>query len=123
MSQERQGIGQQGEQLAADHLAGLGYRIVTRNYRCPFGEVDIIAREGAVLVFVEVKSRRSACYGEPQQAVDRRKQKKLAQIAQHYLTEHHLANQPARFDVVAVRVAPGGSRVELIRDAFELTDF
>jgi putative endonuclease len=120
MSRERKGVGQEGEQLAADHLTRLGYRIIARNYRCPFGEVDIVARDGTVLAFVEVKSRRSDRYGDPQQAVDHRKQGKLSRIALYYLADQHLSNQPARFDVVAVRLDSKGSRVELIRDAFEL---
>jgi putative endonuclease len=121
MSQERKWTGRQGEELAAAHLAREGYQIIARNYRCPFGEIDIIAREGKTLVFVEVKSRRSDSYGDPQQAVDRRKQKKISKIALHYLSQHHLANHPARFDVVAVRLSPGSSSVELIRSAFDLS--
>ena len=119
MSLTRIRTGKKGEELAAAHLAKAGYRIIERNYRCLFGEVDIVAEEGETLVFVEVKSRRSARYGDPQLAVGREKQKKISRVAMHYLTERHLC-RPARFDVVAVKLPPGQVGIELIRDAFEL---
>lgn len=112
--------GQKGEALAAAHLAGAGYRIVERNYRCRFGEIDIVAWEGDTLVFAEVKSRRSAAYGPPALAVGLQKQRKISRIALHYLSEKRLSRTPARFDVVAVMLLPAGPRIELIRDAFEL---
>jgi putative endonuclease len=113
--------GKKGEELAAAHLAEAGYRIIERNYRCFFGEIDIVAEEGEILVFVEVKSRRSDAYGVPQLAVGREKQKKISRIALHYLSEHRLNHRPARFDVVAVKLLPAGHRIELIRNAFELS--
>jgi putative endonuclease len=112
--------GKQGEELAAAYLARAGYRIVERNYRCLFGEIDIVAEEGATLVFVEVKSRRSSAYGDPQLAVGPRKQKKISQIAMHYLGERRLGHRSARFDVLSVRLLPGGPRIELIRNAFDM---
>jgi putative endonuclease len=113
--------GKTGEKLAAAHLVEAGYRIIEQNYHCCFGEIDIVAEEKDTLVFVEVKSRRSDAYGSPQLAVGREKQKKISRIALHYLSEHHLRHRPARFDVVAVKLLPAGDRVELIRDAFELS--
>lgn len=121
MSLRGKKTGQRGEDLAADYLAGAGYRIVERNYRCFYGEIDIVAREGETLVFAEVKSRRSEAYGAPQLAVGREKQKKLSRIALHYLAQKHPSGTPARFDVVAVRLRPEGPQIELIRNAFELT--
>jgi putative endonuclease len=112
--------GKKGEELAAVYLAEAGYRIVERNYRCVFGEIDIVAWEGETLVFAEVKSRRSEAYGPPQLAVGREKQKKISKIALHYLSEKHLRHCPARFDVVAVMLLPRGPAIELIRNAFEL---
>jgi putative endonuclease len=112
--------GEMGESLAAAYLSRSGYRIVTRNYRCRFGEIDIVAREGETLVFVEVKSRRSGSYGDPQLAVGLPKQKKISRIALQYLSETNLSHSPARFDVVAVKFLPEGPRLELIRNAFEL---
>jgi putative endonuclease len=113
--------GKKGEDLAVAYLAGAGYRIIERNYRCLFGEIDIVAREGETLVFVEVKSRRSEAYGDPLLAVGCRKQRKISRIALHYLSDKDLRYRPARFDVVAVMLLPAGHRIELIRNAFELT--
>jgi putative endonuclease len=112
--------GKQGEALAAAYLTQAGYRIVERNYRCIFGEIDIVAEEGGILAFVEVKSRRSDSFGVPQLAVGSRKQRSLSRVALHYLGERHLGHRPARFDVVSVLMAPGRPRIELIRNAFEL---
>jgi len=112
--------GKQGEDLAALWLAEAGYRIIERNYRCLFGEIDIVAQEGDALVFVEVKSRRSGAFGAPELAVDPEKQRKISRTALHYLGQKHLSHRPARFDVVAVRMLPAGPRIELIRNAFEL---
>jgi putative endonuclease len=120
MSLMRIRTGKRGEELAAAYLAEVGYRIIERNYRCLFGEIDIVAEEGETLVFVEVKSRRSDAYGEPQLAVGHQKQKKMSKISVYYLAERHLRHRQARFDVVAVRLLPAGHRIEVIRNAFEL---
>jgi putative endonuclease len=120
MSLMRKRIGKKGEDLAADYLVDAGFRIVERNYRCVFGEIDIVAEEGETLVFVEVKSRRSEAYGSPQMAVSHEKQKKLSRSAMHYLQENRLSHRPARFDVMAVKLLPTSCKIELIRNAFEL---
>ena len=109
-----------GEELAAVYLKHAGYQIVEKNYRCPLGEVDIVARDGESLVFVEVKSRRSDKFGVPQLAVGAKKQEKLSKIALYYLKEKRLHGRQARFDVVAVRILSEGNRVELIKNAFDL---
>ena len=114
-------LGQKGEEAAEKYLQQQGYQVIERNYRSVFGEIDIIAEEGETLVFVEVKCRRSDAYGPPELAVGREKQKKISRIALHYLSEHHLRQCPARFDVVAVKLLPGGTQIELIRNAFELS--
>jgi len=121
MSLMRMRTGKRGEELAVAYLAEAGYRIVDRNYRCVFGEIDIVAEEGETLVFIEVKSRRSEAYGDPQLAVGREKQKRISRIAMHYLEEKRLRHRPARFDVVAVKLLPADHQIELIRNAFELT--
>jgi len=113
--------GKRGEELAAACLREAGYRILDRNYRCLFGEIDIVAEEGGSLVFVEVKSRRSDAYGPPQLAIGRQKQKKISRASLHYLSEKRLNPRRVRFDVVAIRMTPAGNRVELIRDAFEFS--
>lgn len=120
MSLMRIRTGKRGEDLAVSYLAGAGYRIIERNYRCLFGEMDIVAEEGGTLVFVEVKSRRSDAYGDPLLAVGQKKQQQVSKTALHYLAEHQLRHRPARFDVVSVKLLPEGHRIELIRNAFEL---
>lgn len=91
-----------GEEIAARNLEENGYVILNRNFRCRFGEIDIIARDGDTVVFVEVKTRRGRKYGEAEEAVDYRKQRKLRQLAEYYLMKHHLVSQKCRFDVCSV---------------------
>jgi putative endonuclease len=112
--------GKKGEDIAVAYLKGKGYRIVERNYKCPLGEIDIVAKDGDVIVFVEVKSRKSEEFGDPQLAVGLEKQKKISKISLMYLKEKHLYPCNARFDVVAIKMLPDGSTVELIQNAFEL---
>lgn len=111
--------GRRGEEIADAYLKKKGYRIRERNYRCPVGEIDIIALDGDEVVFVEVKSRKSDDFGEPEAAVDARKQAKLSRIALNYINEHNLNDRSARFDVVAVRFLKGSDRVRLVRNAFD----
>lgn len=112
--------GKLGEKIAAAYLEKSGYRILEQNYRCRFGEVDIIARDGDTIVFVEVKSRRSETFGLPQLAVGPEKQMRLSKISLCYLQSNRLEDSNARFDVVAVSMKSDGYRIELIKDAFEL---
>ncbi|MBN1381932.1 MAG: YraN family protein [Deltaproteobacteria bacterium] len=120
MNNLRAKTGKQGEDIAAAYLKKAGYRIIERNYRCIFGEMDIVARDGNTTVFVEVKSRRSDRFGEPQASVGPAKQKKLSMISMHYLKNKDLLDRNARFDVVAVKLTPDGHEVKLIPNAFEL---
>ena len=112
----RRRLGALGEQLAAEHLERLGYRIVGRNYRTRWGELDLIAHNGRLLAFVEVKTRRaSGGAGSPFDAVDRRKQAQVRRIAAGWLTE--VSDRPRaddlRFDVIGVTVDGTGRLVEL----------
>ena len=113
--------GRRGESLAAEYLIRLRYVIVERNYRKPYGEVDIIARDGATVVFVEVKTRQSTTFGSALEAVDGRKQRQLSRIAQEYLLSHCLPDVPARFDVIAIRLGPDNRAtvVDHIKNAFD----
>ncbi|MBN2397274.1 MAG: YraN family protein [Deltaproteobacteria bacterium] len=113
--------GAQGETLAAACLQKEGYRIIERNYRCRYGEVDIIAMDKQDVVFIEVKGRGSDTFGAPEEAIGPAKQKKISKVALHYLHERGLGDRNARFDVVAIRFAPRGNRVQLIRNAFDLS--
>lgn len=112
--------GKLGEDLAVAYLRKAGYRILAQNYRCLYGEVDIIAEDGDIIVFIEVKSRKSETFGDPQEAVGLEKQKKLSRISLHYLQQKHLETRNARFDVMAVKLAPEEARIDLIRNAFNL---
>ncbi len=113
--------GKKGEDIAVAYLKKEGYEVLERNYRCLFGEVDIIAKDGDTIVFVEVKSRRSEQFGVPQMAVGMEKQKKLSRISMKYLEDRNLYPCNARFDVVAVKIFPEGGGVELIQNAFDLS--
>src|SRR3990172_9228722 len=95
-------LGEQGERVAEKYLKRRGYRIVSRRGRSRFGELDLVAVDGRTVVFVEVKTRRSADKVHPDEAVDRRKQQRLTQAALAYLKAHGLLECEARFDVVAI---------------------
>lgn len=104
------------EKKAAEYLVQCGYRILTMNYRCRIGEIDIVARDGKYLVFVEVKFRAGGKGGFPQEAVDYKKQRTICKVADYYCMTHgRCMSTPCRFDVVAVL----GDEITLIRNAFE----
>lgn len=111
-------VGDAGEDLAAAALKKQGYRIIERNFSCPLGEVDLIARQGDFLVFVEVKTRRGASFGGAAEAVHPAKQAKLMRLAEYYMNEKRLKEAKVRFDVVAVNWEGETPRVEIIQDAF-----
>ena len=105
----RSDVGRIGERIARHHLAGKGYRIVDANYQCPWGEVDLIALDGPVWVFVEVRARRSAAYGSPEESVTPAKARRLTLTAQDFLQQRvaDSANLEWRIDLVAIRLGPG----------------
>jgi putative endonuclease len=117
-------VGRYGEQVAADHLEAAGLIILERNWRCREGELDIVARDGAELVFVEVKTRSSLAFGSPAEAVGPSKSARIRQLALRYLMARREAGDEAswsalRFDVVAVlRSAGNGPDVVHVRGAF-----
>ncbi|MDD5475203.1 MAG: YraN family protein [Syntrophales bacterium] len=106
--------------MACRHLKEMGYSILERSYRCLFGEIDIIARDGQELVFVEVKSRKTPAYGNPEVSVDRKKQRKLSLVALHYLSAKRLHDTEARFDVVAIEIYAEKRHIIHIPNAFDL---
>ena len=120
MPNNRQKLGQTGESLAAWYLKKNGYKIIEQNYRTPLGEIDIIAREKKIIVFVEVKSRRSNRFGNPKWAVTPQKQRKISRVALQYLKSTRQMNISARFDVVAVSSNRDEPRIEIVKNAFEL---
>jgi putative endonuclease len=117
---EKKELGKKGEEKALRFLKKRGYRIIEQNYVCKMGEMDIIAKEKDTLVFVEVKTRTSMAFGPPQLAVTKFKQRQLSKVALNFLKEKRLEDVKARFDVVAILLAPEGEDIELIRDAFDL---
>lgn len=120
MTTESQKFGRLGESLAIAHLKKNGYQILDRNYRNRFGEIDVIARQGETIVFVEVKSRSSDRFGPSKAAVDRTKQQKISRVALGYLKQKCQTGQKARFDVVCVDAGQKQCRVEIIANAFAL---
>jgi putative endonuclease len=112
----RQALGNSGEDLAAAELERRGYAVLERRYRTRHGEIDIVARDGATLVFVEVKVKATAEYGCAAEAVTRHKQRRVASMAADYLARKELAEVACRFDVVAI----DGEVLTLIRDAFSV---
>jgi putative endonuclease len=120
LTRERLDLGRIGEELALKKIKGLGYKKVAQNYRCPLGEVDLIARDGDALVFIEIKTRRGPTMDRAKEAVDGRKRRKLSQLALAYLKSHGLQEVRARFDVVTVCLDQGRPQVEVIRNAFDL---
>jgi putative endonuclease len=121
-SQQHDPLGDRGENVAARHLRNQGYRIITRNFSCELGEIDIIARDGKTLVFVEVKTR---AYDDPtpEEQVNLAKQQTLTRVAKLYLGRYGTPQPPARFDVVAV-VWPTGQNpiIRHITGAFDATE-
>ena len=115
---QRKKLGDRGESLAACFLEAKGFGILERNYRCPVGEVDLVAQEGECLVFVEVRSRSSDAFGTPEESITQEKRQRLAQVAECYLAERGSSLPAWRIDLVAVDFGPGGSaqRVELFRN-------
>ena len=102
-------LGRYGEELAVEHLRGQGLTILARNWRCPAGELDVIARDGSTLVICEVKTRRSLAYGDPVEAVGPRKLRRLRELALRWLDEQGVHAPEIRFDVIGI-VQPTAGR-------------
>ena len=117
---DRISLGKSGEDYACRELERRGYAVLARRFRTRVGEIDIIARDGDAIVFIEVKARRSTRYGEPFEAVDGRKQRKLVRMAAEYVFRFGLGNAGCRFDVVSVLFGEGlRPRIEIVRNAFD----
>ncbi|MDR5710206.1 MAG: YraN family protein [Armatimonadota bacterium] len=119
---DRRRIGSGAEEVAADLLRRTGYRILDRNVRFRFGELDLVCEREGIVVFVEVKARFGDARGHPLEAVTLHKQRRLARLALAYLQRKGLGDRPCRFDVVAVHLGPQGRpvRAEVLQDAFRL---
>lgn len=124
MTEKRLKFGREGEEVAVAFLKKNGYRILEKNFRAKFGEIDVIAEQNSTVVFIEVKARADHQYGHPFNAVTPSKQRKIIQVAQSYLAKHQLMENPARFDVVGLTVDPVNSnsfQVELLENAFQIS--
>ena len=121
MTVARQKLGKDGEDLACAELERLGYAIIARRYRQRGGEIDVIARDGATLVFVEVKTRDSHDFGEAAEAITPWKRRRMARIAVEYMMRHQIAesDSPCRFDVVSIHFDGGAPAIEIFRNAFD----
>ncbi len=116
---KRRNTGLRGEKLATDFLRKKGYRILETNYRCPEGEIDIVARHKDSLVFIEVRAKTSMNFGSPEESITAAKKTKMRTTAAHYRQKHHDLPPQWRIDVVAVELSPVGklSRIEHITNA------
>jgi putative endonuclease len=112
-------LGERGERLAAKFLKRIGYTILARNYTCPVGEIDLIARDGDSIVFVEVKTRASDADADPENNVTYAKRRRLTRAAKYFVMRRRAQDAPCRFDVVAAVLPPDGKGViEHFPDAF-----
>lgn len=109
----RRALGEFGERLAVQHLEAKGYQIVERKYRRREGEIDIIARRGNILAFVEVRCRRGSRMGTAIESLSPAKQRRLVSLAQAYAEDHSGAPDQQRIDVIAVDLAPDGKLLSL----------
>jgi len=112
-------LGLKGEKQAEEFLKKQGYKIIEKNFRTPFGQIDIIAKEKNTFCFIEVKTRRNFSFGLPEEAVNYPKKKKILKVALAYLKQKGLLNKKVRFDVVSILYNKDSYKINLIRNAFE----
>ncbi len=111
-------IGDEGEKIAENYLLRQGYIILQKNFVYNHGEIDIIAKDGNVLVFVEVKMRRNIFFGEPEEAVTAKKQKLLRRTAEGYVQQNNILDAECRFDVVSIVMNNGRAECKLLQNCF-----
>lgn len=122
-SDPRHQFGQASEMQAEQFLVAKGYRILDRNVRTRLGELDLVADDHGVVVFVEVKGRTTAAFGGALLAVDHRKRVKLTKLASQYLAQRHWSDKICRFDIVLVQGGPSGQRrIEHLQNAFDVVE-
>lgn len=112
-------LGRIGENIIADYITKLGYKVVERNFACNQGEIDIIAKDKEELVFIEVKTRTDISYGEASEAVTNTKKRHLINSIKYYIYKQKLENQPIRIDVAEVYINKGKGKVNYIKQAIE----
>jgi putative endonuclease len=114
-------MGAFGERAAREYLKKRGYKILETNFRCALGEIDIVARDGDYVVFVEVRTRRSLVFGTPEESINAAKKAKLIKLGQYYLQAHQDPSSPWRIDIVAIEMGQHGkiTRIDLIQNAVD----
>jgi putative endonuclease len=120
LTRERLNLGKQGENLALHIIRRLGYKLIEKNYRCPLGEIDLIAKDEDCLVFIEIKTRRNQPVGSAKEAVDERKIRQISKVALAYMQANNCCDTKSRFDVIAISITGDKEEIEVIQDAFEL---
>lgn len=120
MTKERLKLGREGEDLALRKVESLGYKCIARNYRCSLGELDLVARDGDSLVFIEIKTRRGKSLDYAKEAVHERKQRQMSKVALAYMKKTGCEDARARFDVVVIHQKGLDKEIEVIRNAFDL---
>lgn len=113
-------FGKEAESAAVRFLKEQGYKVLKRNYKSKFSEIDIVAEDKGVICFVEVKARHSNMFGEPCEAISKHKQRQISKTAICYLKENNAFQRQARFDVVTLLYITDPPEINLIKDAFEL---
>jgi putative endonuclease len=122
MTLARQHLGESGEEIACRELGTRGYAILARRYRTRHGEIDIVARDGETIVFVEVKLKTTGEFGAAAESVTPWKQRRVAAMAVDYLARNRISDRPCRFDVVAIdHIERGEPRITVIPSAFDGT--
>ena len=115
MTLMRQQVGQKGEQAARDYLEQKGYRIIETNYRCRLGEIDIIARDGDMVVIVEVRTKTGLAFGRPEESINQEKARKLHRLALQYIQSNYHREVSSRIDLVAVMIEKSSGLVKDIK--------
>ena len=110
--------GKRGEEIAVNYLKQNGYEIIEQNYFYNHGEIDIVAKDGMTLVFVEVKSRRSIRFGQPEESVTPKKQELLRRTAEGYVLQNNIGEMNCRFDVVSIVMGDGTAACTIFKDCF-----
>lgn len=120
MTRDRLELGKKGENLALKTIRSMGYKDILQNYRCRLGEIDLIARDGDTLVFLEIKTRRTGSTAYAKEAVNVRKRRQISKVALNYMKTNNCENTRARFDVVAISLVGSSPKIEVIKNAFDL---
>ncbi len=115
MTLMRQQVGQKGEQAAREYLEQKGYRIIETNYRCRLGEIDIIARDGDMVVIVEVRTKTGLAFGRPEESINQEKARKLHRLALQYIQSNYHREVSSRIDLVAVMIEKSSGLVKDIK--------